>query len=215
MIIKKPIQYAVIIDRQGDYGVFDTMEDAIKLACEACEEYSKYSLSRKNEIINAVTKELETHVDELSLMTSKETGTNLYDDILYKNTIALNNCKNDKYFEARLAANDRVNNSENSYIVNGVVVPSLSNPIEIIIKNCILMLKTGHAVVFSSDKKVKHVFAYAIKLINKAIEAVDGPKNIIVTVKEPNIENTNIMIQHEKITLLSEIDNHNSEKIAL
>lgn len=215
MIIKKPIQYAIIIDRQGDYGVFDTMDDAIKLAYEASEEYSKYNLSRKNEIVEAIIKKLEDNLEDLSLMTCKETGTDSYDDILYTNTIALNNYKNDKYLEAKLAAINKVNNLENSYIVNGIVVPSSSNPIEIIIKNSILMLEAGHSVVFSSNEEVKHVFAHAVKLINKAMEAIDGPKNIIATVKEPSIENTNTMIKSKKITLVSAIDNHDAEKIAL
>ncbi|NRU66497.1 hypothetical protein DFH40_002828 [Clostridium beijerinckii] len=47
MIVKKPIQYAVIIDRQGDCGVFDTMEDAIKLAHVACEKYKQYSEQKR------------------------------------------------------------------------------------------------------------------------------------------------------------------------
>lgn len=214
MRIKKPIQYAIIIDRQGDCGVFDTMNDAIELANVASIAYLQYSLSTKNDIIDAVINKLEAHLEELSLMTYKETGTSSYDDILYRNTVALSDCLNDKYLEARLTSNNKTNNSEDSYIVNGVIVPS-SNPIETIIKNSILMLKAGHAVVFSSNKNVKHVFAYTIKLINNAIEAVNGPKNLIVTVKEPSIENTNIMIEHEKITLISAIDNNNSEKIAL
>lgn len=214
MIVKKPIQYAIIIDRQGDCGVFDTMNDAIQCAHAACEEYSKYSISRKDDIIDAVTKELEAHLEELSLMTCKETGINSYDDILYRNTIALNNCENDKYLEAKLAVNNKTNNCEDSYVVNGVIISS-SNPIETIIKNSILMLKAGNAVVFSSNQNVKHVLAYTIKLINNAIEAVNGPKNLIVTVKNPSIENTNIMIEHEKITLISAIDNHSAEKIAL
>jgi acyl-CoA reductase-like NAD-dependent aldehyde dehydrogenase len=214
MIVKKPLQYAIIIDRQGDYGVFDTMNDAIKLAYAACEEYSKYSSSRKNDIIDSITKELEAHLEELSLMTCKEIGTDSYDDILYNNTIALSNSKNDKYLEARLTANNKINNCDNSYVVNGVIVSS-SNPIETIIKNSILMLKAGNSIVFSSNENVKHVFAYTIKLINNAIEAVNGPKNLIVTVKEPSIDNSNIMIQNEKITLISATDNHNAEKIAL
>lgn len=214
MIVKKPIQYAVIIDRQGDSGVFDTMNDAITSAYTAAKEYSKYSISTRNDIIDAVIKVLEDHLEELSLMTSKENGINSYDDILYKNKIALNNYDNDKYLEAKLVANNKENNCEDSYIVNGVVV-SLSNPVETIIKNGILMLKAGNAVVFSSNKNIKHVFAYAIKLINNAIESVNGPKNLIVTVKEPSIENINLMIEHEKITLVSAIENDNAEKVAL
>lgn len=214
MIVKRPIKYAIIIDRQGDCGVFDTMNDAIELAYKASEEFSRYSLSRKNEIIDVVTKELETHLKELTQMTCKENETSSFDDIFYENTIALNSSKNDKYLEAKLSANNKTSNSENSYIVNGVITSS-SNPVETIIKNSILALKSESSVVFSSNQNLQHVIAYVVKLINKAIATVDGPKNLIVTVKNPDAENTHIMIENEKITLISTVDNHTSKKIAL
>lgn len=209
MIVKKPIQYAVIIDKQGDCGVFDTMNDAIESAYVASEKYSNYSLSRKKEIIDVFKKELEEHMDELNIMACKEIGTKSYNDNIYKTA------QNTKCVENELINNDEIENSETpSYVVNGVIV-NLSNPIETIIKNSISILETGHAIVFSSHPNLKNVFAYAIQLINKAIQAVDGPKNLIVTVKEPSIENTNIMIEHEKITMIPAIANHNAEKIAL
>lgn len=214
MIVKRPIKYAIIIDRQGDYGVFDTMNDAIELAYKASEEYFKYSVARRNEIVGAVIKELEIHLKELTQMTCKENETSSFDDILYKNTVALNNSKNDNYLEAKLSINNNANNGEDSYIVNGIIISS-SNPIETIIKNSILALKSGNSIVFSSNQNVKHVVAYVVKLINKAISVVNGPKNLIVTIEEPSIENTDIMIENEKITLISTIDNHASEKIAL
>jgi acyl-CoA reductase-like NAD-dependent aldehyde dehydrogenase len=213
MIIKKPIQHAIIIDKQGDRGVFDTMNDAINLAYEACEEYSNYSLSRRNEIIDAVIKELEYHIEELSLMTFKEFGDSSYDDLLCRNLNALSSCEINKYLESKFAPTNKLSNYENSLTVNGVVVPP-TNPIETIIRNSILILRAGDSVVFSSNRDFKNVFAYTIKLINNAIIAVNGPKNLIVTVKEPSIENTNMMIEHEKITLVSAIDN-SKEKIAL
>lgn len=208
MIIKRPLQYATVIDRQGDCGVFDTMDDAIKLAYASAEEYSNIANTKKKDIVNAVINVLEDHLEELSSMTSKEIGQSSYDDILHINTIILNSCKNAEYFDTK------ANTCENSMIVNGVVVES-PNPIETIIRNSILILKAGNSVVFSSSKNTKHIFSYTIKLINKAIEAVNGPKNLVVTVKEPSSENTNIMLEHEKVTLISSIDNHTIEKVAL
>lgn len=214
MIIKKPLQYATVIDRQGDCGVFDTMNDAIRLASIACEEFSKYSLSRKNEILNSVVKTLEEHLEELTLAACKEAQINSFDDAIYKNNAVLNNYKNNNYLEARLDADEKLNNCGESSTVNGIIV-SPSNSIETLIRNSILMLKAGNAVVFSSNKNFKKVFAQAIKLINKGIEAADGPKNLVVTVKEPNDENTKIMIEHENITLISEGNNNNSGNIAI
>lgn len=203
MIIKKPLQYANVIDRQGNSGVFDTMTDAIRLASSACEKYSKYSLAKMNDIIDAVIIELESHLEELISMACKETGLNAYDDILNNNTILLINLKNTS-----------VNKHDDSNIVNGIIISS-SNSIETLIKHSISSLNAGHAVVFSSNKNVKHVFAYAVQLINNAIEAVNGPKNLIVTVKEPSNENTKIMIENEQITLLSNINNNSENNIAI
>lgn len=173
-------------------------------------KYKQYSEQKKNEIVDSVIKELELHLEELSLMTCKENGVSSYSNILYNNTNALDKCLNDKYLESRLS----IINIDNSYTVNGVVVEA-SNPIETIIRNSILMLKAGHAVVFSSNEDIKEVFSYTIKLINRAIEAVGGPRNLVVTVKNPSVENTNILISNEKITLISAIDNQDARKIAL
>ncbi len=210
MIIKRPLQYATVIDRQGDCGVFDTMDDAVRLACIAAEKYSNLDTAKKNYIINAVTDLLKNRLDELSSMLCKEIGQDSYDDILHDNIVALNNCKNNSI----LSINNKVNGYINSCMVNGIIVES-SNPIETIIQNSILTLEAGNAIVFSPNKNVKHVFAYTIKLINNAIESIGGPKNLVVTVKEPSDENTNIMIENEKINLISAINSCNAEKVAL
>lgn len=216
MIIKKPLQFATVIDRQGDCGVFDTMEDAIRLACEASKEYSTLDVSKKNDILDAITKVFDDNLEELSLMASKETCTtcnNSYNDVHFKTSVVLNNYKNDNYFKPTLATDNKTEDSEETCIVNGVIVPECT-PVETIIKNSVLSLKAGNAVVFSPNKNAKHVFAHAIKLINNAIEAVGGPKNLIVTIKEPSEENTNIMIENENIALFSTIVN-NTANIAL
>lgn len=210
MIIKRPLQYATVIDRQGDCGVFDTMDDAVRLACIAAEKYSNLDTAKKNYIINAVTDLLKNHLDELSSMLCKEIGQDSYNDILHDNIVALNNCKTNSI----LSINNKVNGYINSCMINGIIVES-SNPIETIIQNSILTLEVGNAIVFSPNKNVKHVFAYTIKLINNTIESIGGPKNLVVTVKEPSDENTNIMIENEKVNLISAINSCNTEKVAL
>lgn len=74
MIIKRPLESVVVIDRQGDMGVFDTMNDAIESAHIAQKEYSKYNISKREEIIESFKNELRNHIEELSMMTYNETG---------------------------------------------------------------------------------------------------------------------------------------------
>jgi propionaldehyde dehydrogenase len=52
-------------------------------------------------------------------------------------------------------------------------------------------------------------------MINKAIEKVNGPKNLVVTVKEPSIESTNAMLKHEKIHMICATGGPGIVKIAL
>lgn len=210
MIIKRPLQYATVIDRQGDCGVFDTMDDAVRLACIAAEKYSDLNTAKRNDIISAVTDVLKNHLEELSSMLCKEIGQDSYDDILHDSIVALNNCKNNSI----LSINNKVNSYINSCMINGIIVKS-SNPIETIIQNSILNLKAGNAVVFSPNKNGKHVFASTVKLINNTIESMGGPKNLVVTVKEPSDENTNIIIENEKVNLISAVNSRNAEKVAL
>lgn len=212
MIIKKPLQYAIIIDKQGDYGVFDTMNDAIESASVASKEYSQLSIQKKEEIINSLNKELNSNLEEITKMLSQETGIGSYDDNLIKNTIALKKVLDIKILEDMLSNN--ITDEDFEVMVNGVVV-TLEDSIVTIITHSISSILSGNAVVFSSHPKVKNTFSHTIKLINKAIENVKGPKNLIVTVKEPSIENTNIMLSNDTIIEFPMINYCSTEKIAL
>lgn len=39
-------------------------------------------------------------------------------------------------------------------------------------------------------------------MINKALEAAGAPNNLVTMVREPSIENTQIMMEHPKVRLL-------------
>lgn len=212
MIIKKPLQYAIIIDKQGDYGVFDTMNDAIESASIAGKQYSQLSIQKKELIISSLNKELNSNVEEITKMLSEETGIGSYDDNLIKNTMALKKVLDIKNLEDILSNN--ITDEDFEPMVNGIVVP-LEDSIVTIINHSISSILSGNAVVFSSHPNVKKTFAHTIKLINKAIENVHGPKNLIVTVKEPSIENTNIMLSNDNIIKSPMINYYSTQKIAL
>ena len=98
--------------------------------------------------------------------------------------------------------------------VIGSITPS-TNPTETIICNTIGMLAAGNSVVFSPHPSAKKVSVFIVEIINRAIEKVDGPKNLVVTVKEPSIENTNIMLSHEKVNMICATGGPAIVKIAL
>lgn len=64
------------------------------------------------------------------------------------------------------------------------------------------MLASGNTVVFSPHPGAKKVSSYTVQLINSAIIKAGGPKNLVVTIKEPSTNNTNIMLKHEKVIMI-------------
>ena len=64
------------------------------------------------------------------------------------------------------------------------------------------MLAGGNTVVFSPHPRSKGVSIWLIKKLNAKLEELGAPRNLIVTVKEPSIENTNIMMNHPKVRML-------------
>jgi propionaldehyde dehydrogenase len=85
--------------------------------------------------------------------------------------------------------------------VIGAICPT-TNPTETIICNSIGMLAGGNTVVFSPHPRAKNVSLLTIKMINKKLEELGAPNNLIVTVAEPSIENTNAMMSHPKVRML-------------
>lgn len=64
------------------------------------------------------------------------------------------------------------------------------------------MISGDNTVVFSPHPIAKNVTTKLITMINKASKEVGAQENLITTVKEPTIENTNIIMGHLKIRML-------------
>ena len=85
--------------------------------------------------------------------------------------------------------------------VIGAIAPT-TNPTETIINNGIGMLAAGNAVVFSPHPRATKISQWLIRELNRALAEAGAPPNLIVTVAEPSIENTNAMMQHKLVRLL-------------
>ena len=64
------------------------------------------------------------------------------------------------------------------------------------------MIAGGNTVVFSPHPRSKGVSIWLIQKLNAKLEELGAPRNLIVTVQEPSIENTNIMMKHPLVRML-------------
>ena len=189
----------------GDWGIFATMDEAINAAEAAQRKYLSCSLADRAKYVQvirdvALKKE---NLEYMSQATVDETGMGGYEYKITKNILAATKTPGveDLTTEA-LSGDDGLTLIEYSpFGVIGAITPT-TNPTETVICNSIGMLAAGNAVVFSPHPRAKNVTIFLIKALNKALAEAGAPANLIVTVAEPSIENTNAMMKNPKVRML-------------
>ena len=189
----------------GDWGIFATMDEAINAAEAAQRKYMSCSMADRAKYIQvirdvALKKE---NLEYMSRATVEETGMGGYEYKITKNILAATKTPGveDLTTEA-LSGDDGLTLVEYSpFGVIGAITPT-TNPTETVICNSIGMLAAGNSVVFSPHPRAKNVTIFLIKALNRALAEAGAPANLIVTVAEPSIENTNAMMKNPKVRML-------------
>ena len=189
----------------GDWGVFESMNDAVDAAVEAQREYLNRSMHDRACYVQAIRDVVldQENLEYISRLAVEETGMGGYEYKLIKNRLAAVKTPGiEDLTTDAMSGDDGLTLVEYSpFGVIGSITPT-TNPTETIICNSIGMLAAGNAVVFSPHPRAKKVSLHLIQLINKALCKAGAPANLVVTVSAPSIENTNAMMSHPKIRML-------------
>lgn len=188
-----------------NYGIFDTMDAAVEASDIAQKKLLKSSMEERQRYVDTIKAVVlkKENLEFISRLSIDETGIGRYEHKLIKNRVAAEKTPGteDLVTEAITGDNGITLIEYCPFGVIGSITPT-TNPTETVICNSISMIAGGNTVVFSPHPRAKNVTTKLITMINKALEEVGAPDNLITTVKEPSIENTNIMMQHPKIRML-------------
>ena len=189
----------------GEYGIFDDMDAAINAAEAAQKDYMHASLADRKKYVQAIRDVIlqKENLKHIAILAVEETGMGDVGCKIVKNRAAAELTPGvEDLTTGALAGDDGLTTIEYSpYGVIGAITPT-TNPTETIICNSIGMLAAGNSVVFSPHPRARQVTLDTIKMINEALEKEGAPKNLIVTVSQPSIENTQKMMAHPKVRLL-------------
>lgn len=188
----------------GD-GIFADMESAIQAADIAAKQLLNCSMKDRARFVAALRDcaSRPENLEQMSAATVEETGMGNTADKILKNTYAaLQTPGVEDISTEAWSGDDGLTTVEISpYGVIGAITPT-TNPTETVICNSIGMLAAGNAVVFSPHPRATKVTHWLIRKLNQALCEVGAPANLIVTVAEPSIENTNAMMAHKRVQLL-------------
>ncbi|WP_326511441.1 aldehyde dehydrogenase family protein [Clostridium intestinale] len=193
------------VEALNNYGIFNTMDEAIEASDVAQKELLNTSMANRQKYVDTIkgTVLKRENLELISRMAVEETEIGRYEHKLIKNRVAAEKTPGteDLVTEAITGDNGITLIEYCPFGVIGSITPT-TNPTETIICNSMSMIAGGNTVVFSPHPRAKNVSIKLITMLNKALEEAGAPKNLIVTVKEPSIENTNAMMDHPKVRVL-------------
>lgn len=189
----------------GDYGVFETMDQAVEAAYDAQKIYqAKFQLKDRERLIKNIRETGIKNVEKLARMSVDETGLGRYEDKILKNMLVLERTPGTECLKTEaISGDDGLTIVEHGpYGVIGSITP-VTNPTETIINNVISMIAGGNSVVFNVHPSAKESCRFAVQMINRAIEEAGGPKNLVAMVKQPTLDTVSQLSKNDKIRLMA------------
>ncbi|ROR29081.1 propionaldehyde dehydrogenase [Mobilisporobacter senegalensis] len=185
-------------------GVFDDMTEAINAAKKAQSIVQKLSMDCREKIISNIRKKTLENAELMAKMGVEETGMGNVGHKILKHQLLAEKTPGTEDIATIAWSGDRGLTliEMGPFGVIGAITPC-TNPSETILCNSIGMIAGGNTVVFNPHPAAIKVSNFAVNLINEASIEVGGPENIVVSVKKPTMETSDIMLKHKDIPLIA------------
>lgn len=184
-------------------GVFCSVNEAVLAARGAYIQYSKLTLNERQEIINAIKRELLSKAEIIAKMTFEETQMGNISDKKEKIILAINKTPGieDLITEVKTGDDGMTLYELSSYGVICAVHPC-TNPSATLINNTISMLASGNAVLHCPHPRAVNVSKYITEIISKAVSDICGIDNLVVTLDESLMSYTKEIMTHPDISMV-------------
>jgi len=188
----------------GDWGVFDDMNDAIEAAHVAFQAYKERSLQCRKDITDAVRQLALDHKEELAEMTVQETKMGRVEHKISKFVNTSKNSPGIEYLQPQAwsGKNGLAIDDYAPFGVIGNITPS-THPGPTMLNNIIIQLVAGNTIAFNAHPSAKNVNARVIQLANQYMVKAGAPENLVTCVKEPTLDTAKILFGHKHTELLS------------
>lgn len=184
-------------------GVFDTMEEALAAVDKAYKEYKSYSVAQREKMISKIREYTLCEAENLAKLGVEETGMGKVSDKIIKHRLVAEKTPGTEDLQPKALTGDMGLTliEPSPFGVIGSITPS-TNPSETVICNSIGMIAGGNGVVFNPHPHAKKTANYAVDMVNKAILEAGGPENLVVSVKNPTMDSSAVMMKSPIVRML-------------
>ncbi|MBS1123113.1 MAG: Aldehyde Dehydrogenase [Deltaproteobacteria bacterium] len=188
---------------RGTNGVYADADAAAKAARKGFEQNERLDLATRSKMIAAMRKVTLANNDALSRYAVEETGLGRYEDKLDKNKLVAEKTPGLEIMRPiAYTGDDGLMLTERApYGVLLAVTPT-TNPTETILCNAIGMVAAGNAVVFNVHPSAAQVSNWFVHILNEAIQAVGGPRDVITSIEKPTVESAGTLMKHPLIRIV-------------
>ena len=193
----------VSLGNNGFIGCYQSIDECVNKASQAYHSLKSFSLSQREQFIFEIRKSCMANLETIARMAFEETSLGRYEDKIAKNQLVIEKTPGTEDLQpvAYSGDNGLTLIACSPYGVIGAITPT-TNPTETIINNSIGMLAAGNAVVFNPHPRARRCCAYVVHLINEAILACGGPKDLVTIMEHPTMESGKELMEHEVIRVL-------------
>jgi aldehyde dehydrogenase len=188
---------------RGTNGVYADPDLAAKAARRAFEQNEQTLVATRMKMVEGMRRAVLANNAALARYAVEETGLGRYEDKLAKNKLVAEKTPGCEILRAvAYTGDDGLMLTERApYGVMLAITPT-TNPTETILCNAIGMVAAGNAVVFNVHPSAAQVCNWCVHLLNEAIQAAGGPRDVIVSIEKPTVESAQALMKHPLVRIV-------------
>jgi aldehyde dehydrogenase len=188
--------------RDGAWGVFKTVDQAVQAATDAFHQLSERGLEDRRKAIDCIRRITADEADELGRLELEETKIGRLDHKIEKLKI-VKLVPGVEFIKTDCVSGDH-GLTLTEYAPFGVIgaITPVTHSLPTLAGNAISMIAGGNTLVVNAHPGGARIAAEGVRRFNKAIYEANGLENLITIVEQPTLESAAEIFQHRGVRLL-------------
>lgn len=186
------------------HGVFPDMNEAVAAAKQAQAVVRNLPMEQREKILTNIRRKTRENAEKMARMGVEETGMGNVPHKILKHQLVADKTPGTEDITTTAWSGDKGLTliEMGPFGVIGAITPC-TNPSETILCNAMGMIAGGNTVVFCPHPAAVKTSHYAVNLVNEASLEAGGPDNVAVSVVNPTMDASGVMMKHKDIPLIA------------